>query len=91
MPNLTLHESNIGSDCSPDEAQRLAAMLCEYGYDVTYTPAGRGNFHRYRIERAIWQHCLLESVLLPQPSAAGRRRLQAAGKRPSLLRSASSP
>lgn len=77
MPPITLHESQIGSDCSPAEAQRLAAMLCEHGYDVTYTPAGPGNFHRYRIDRAIWQHCLLEAVLLPEPSAIGRQRRHA--------------
>ena len=74
MATITLHESNIGSDCSSNEAQRLAAMLREHGYDVVYTPAGPGNFHRYRIDRPIWQHCLLEAVLLPEPSALGRRR-----------------
>jgi hypothetical protein len=77
MPAITLHQSNIGSDCSPDEAQRLAAMLREYGYDVTYTPEGPGNFHRYRIDRPIWQHCLLEAVLLPEPSAMGLQRRRA--------------
>ena len=91
MATITLHESNIGSDCSPDEARRLAAMLREHGYDVVYTPAGPGNFHRYRIDRPTWQHCLLEAVLLPPPSAAGLRRLRAAGKRPSPPASPSSP
>ena len=74
MPALTLHESNIGSDCDAEEARRLAAILRDHGYDVIYTPEGPGNFHRYHIDRATWQHCLLEAVLLPEPSAIGRRR-----------------
>jgi hypothetical protein len=74
MGQITLNELNIGSDVSPDEAQRLVAMLRHHGHDVTYLAGRRGTFHRYRIPKPTWDYCLLEAVLLPEPSALGRRR-----------------
>jgi hypothetical protein len=69
MGQITLNELNIGSDVSPDEAQRLVAMLRDHGHDIVYLAGRRGNFHRYRIPKPTWDHCLLEAVLLPAPLA----------------------
>jgi hypothetical protein len=65
MGQITLNELNIGSDVSPDEAQRLVAMLRDHGHVIVYLAGRRGTFHRYRIAKPTWDHCLLEAVLLP--------------------------
>lgn len=68
MRPLRFNETHIGTDCSSDEARRLAAMLRDHGYDAAYQLEPPHYWHRYLIDRPVWQHCLLEAVILPPRS-----------------------
>ena len=41
----------------------------DHGYDAAYQLEPPHYWHRYLIDRPIWQHCLLEAVILPPRSA----------------------
>jgi hypothetical protein len=72
MKPLRFNETHIGTDCSPEEARRLAAMLRDHSYDAAYQLEPPHHWHRYLIDRAIGTHGPLKLSARSKPIHTSR-------------------